>query len=207
MRCDPSQRRDAWNENNNKLSSSADLCDFPVFDQVYWEFKLKGTLQCFHWYIISNKHNGFTLHTSYFKMERVKGQNGYIDEIQRAGENGVTISLVSCEEKQENRSQSFYRFHSELISQDCKRRKNLCKSEIIFHSSYLFFCTHFSTTALHLHWWKSSRVTITPTGFIWLGFHLEKLSLPSVVNINTLAQYHFIYRRLLLEYLVSAASR
>lgn len=68
-------------------------------------------------------------------MERVKGQNGYIDEIQSAGENGVTISLVSCEEKQENRSQSFYMFHSELISQDCKRRKNLCKSEIIFHSS------------------------------------------------------------------------
>lgn len=82
-------------------------------------------------------------------MERVKGQNGYIDEIQSAGENGVTISLVSCEEKQENRSQSFYRFHSELISQDCKRRKNLCKSESFFivvifssvHISQLLHCT------------------------------------------------------------------
>lgn len=43
-------------------------------------------------------------------MKRVKGQNGYIDEIQCAGENGVTISLISCEEKQENRSPSFIGF-------------------------------------------------------------------------------------------------
>lgn len=131
------------------------LCDFPVLDQVYWEFKLRGLYSpvigissIINMMVLCSTHN----------ISKWKGLKVRM----------VILMKYSVLERTE----------SELISQHCKRRKNLCKREIIFHSSYLFFCTHFSSTALHLHWWKSSKVTITLTGFIWLGFHLEKLSLP-----------------------------